>query len=128
MNRIMCDYCGLPAQPVNGGAIYPHRPDLHAKVFWLCRPCGAYVGVHKGTVTPLGRLANADLRAAKIAAHGAFDSLWRGRKMQRSEAYAWLSVALGIDPSRCHIGMMDVADCHRVVRAVRDRDREMEDR
>lgn len=68
---VACDYCGDAAKLVTGKAIYPHRPDLFRLHFWQCEPCGAYVGCHKkeggngdGT-KPLGRIANAELRAAK---------------------------------------------------------------
>lgn len=112
---ILCPYCGGGAESVGGDTIYPHRPDLFKKKFWSCGPCGAYVGCHKGTDRPLGRLANAELRSSKMAAHRAFDPLWRDGPMKRKAAYAWLTRALGIDGADCHIGMMDVAMCKRVV-------------
>ena len=122
--QVACDYCGRPAQLVKGDAIYPHRPDLYKLKFWQCKPCDAYVGCHKRNprmqllgVEPLGRLANAELRAAKKAAHAAFDQLWKDEHMSRTAAYAWLSRTLNIEPSKCHIGMMDIADCNRVVGA-----------
>lgn len=31
--------------------------------------------------------------------------------MKRGDAYAWLSKATGIPQERCHIGMMDEAEC-----------------
>lgn len=120
-----CDYCGQPTERVGGDVMYPHRPDLADKIIYRCQPCGAWVTCHPGTDRPLGRLANAELRAAKSAAHAVFDPLWR-RKIQcvqcskskaRKAAYAWLAGVLGMDPKRCHIGMMDVADCQRVVEA-----------
>jgi len=57
-----CPYCQQQAELVGGAAIYPHRQDLADKRLWNCAPCGAYVGCHDGTETPLGRLANAELR------------------------------------------------------------------
>lgn len=127
--KVMCQYCDKPAQLVTGKAIYPHRPDLSEKRFWQCGRCKAYVGCHPparangkggqgdGTV-PLGRLANAELRAAKQAAHEAFDPLWRSGEMTRREAYAWLAEQLGIKGSLCHIGEFDVAQCQAVTEAV----------
>jgi len=58
-----CDYCQQQAKLVTGDIIYPHRPDLYSKKIWHCEPCRAWVGTHKGTVKPLGRLANAELRS-----------------------------------------------------------------
>ena len=116
-----CPYCKAAARLVNGKVIYPatRRADLIAKSFWLCAPCKAYVGCHPGTVTPLGRLADADLRQAKMAAHDAFDPLWRSGRMRRGEAYAWLAAALGIPVPECHVGMFDLARCADVVRVCR---------
>ena len=123
---IKCPYCDRDAKLVTGSKIYPHRPDLFAKKFWMCGPCGAWVGCHPpargnggggqgdGTV-PLGRLANEELRRAKMQAHAAFDPIWRAGEMKRASAYKWLSQALHIRAENCHIGMMDVAQCLAVV-------------
>jgi hypothetical protein len=80
-------------------------------------PCDAWVGTHKNSPThaPLGRLANAELRAAKRAAHAAFDPLWKGGQMSRSKAYALLAQKMGIDPKDSHIGMFDVEQCKTVI-------------
>ena len=110
-----CPYCNQEAHQVGGAAIYPHRPDLYAKKFYQCVPCDAYVGCHPGTTTPLGRLANAELRKAKSEAHLAFDPMWKSKKMSRHAAYIWLAAKLGIKPADCHIGMFDAHDCHRVI-------------
>lgn len=112
---LVCPYCGGVAGRVDGDVIYPHRLDLKAKQFYLCVKCDAYVGCHPGTTIPLGRLANAELRAAKIAAHTTFDRLWRRGPMSRKEAYAWLAGKLDIPVQYCHIGHFDVTDCRRVV-------------
>ena len=134
-NQVMCSYCPRKAQRVGGSVIYPHRPDLHEKQFFYCAPCRAYVGCHPDG-RPLGRLANAELRAAKIAAHDALDPLWRpfsaqhvaypeervvNKKLQRvmrKRAYAWLSVQMGTPVDDTHIGMFDVAECRRVVEVI----------
>ena len=115
--KVKCPYCGTRAQLVDGTDIYPHRPDLAEKKFYQCAPCDAYVGCHPGTTNTLGRLANAELRKAKMAAHAAFDPLWKSGAKKRDSAYAWLSDALGMEKKDCHIGMMDVADCRQVVEA-----------
>jgi hypothetical protein len=117
-----CPYCNNEASLAGGDTIYPHRPDLHFLQFWACQPCDAYVGCHKGTTRPLGRLANAELRAAKIEAHTAFDPLWKFhtfgdgyQRMTRNEAYGWLAEQLGMARADCHIGMLNVEQCQRVV-------------
>lgn len=125
----ICPYCQSAAELVTGSAIYPHRPDLGAQNFWRCAPCGAYVGCHKagsyrfergvkithtGT-EPLGRLADAELRRAKNAAHTVFDPMWKARGMSRKQAYAWLAEQLRLPVDRTHIGEFDAAMCARVV-------------
>lgn len=115
-----CPYCNNEPELVGGDVIYPHRPDLAFLKFFLCRPCDARVGCHRGTTRPLGRLANAELRQAKMAAHNAFDPLWKfnafyGQQLKRTQAYEWLAGKLGIEVDRCHIGYMDIETCERVV-------------
>ncbi len=112
---VTCAYCHAEAELVDGTEIYPHRPDLADKRFYLCRPCKAYVGCHPGTMKPMGRLANKELRYWKMAAHRAFDSLWKGKWMRRAEAYEKLSTALNLAPEHCHIGMFDVDLCKKVI-------------
>jgi len=84
---------------------------------YLCRPCDAYVGVHKGTDRPLGRLANAELRHWKNAAHASFDPLWQFGKYRgrRNDAYRWLAEKMGLPEEKTHIGMFDVAQCQKVI-------------
>lgn len=121
---VRCDYCGSAAERVGGDAIYPHRPDLHHKQFYLCRPCWAYVGCHASNGQPFGRLADARLRAAKIKAHAAFDAIWKSGEKSRGGAYAWLSEAIGLPKDQCHIGMMDLEGCSAVVDACAKRNSE----
>lgn len=116
----ICPYCKQPS------VFMPTSDDLYQRDWgpvWYCDPCYAWVGCHKGTDRPLGRLANAELREAKKMAHAAFDPLWK-RRMEisglsqghaRGKGYKWLAEQLGIEPKDCHIGMMDVATCVRVV-------------
>jgi hypothetical protein len=67
----------------------------------------------------LGRLANAELRAAKQSVHYALDPLWKSGEMKRSAAYAMLAEALQLAPQNCHIGMFDVQTCEAAVVALR---------
>lgn len=115
-----CPYCGELADKTNGRKVYPHRPDLHHHVIFACLPCDAWVGTHKGTDKPLGRLANAELRKAKMAAHSAFDPLWKSGRMSRKDAYAMLSEKMGLKPKDTHIGMFDVDQCKQVVAVCHD--------
>lgn len=111
---ISCRHCSAVPALVDGLRIYPHRPDLKHKNFYLCS-CGAYVGCHPGTVTPLGPCVNAEIRAAKIRAHAAFDPIWKDGLMKRSALYEYLAGALCIPKASTHIGWFDVETCARVV-------------
>ncbi len=120
MVNIICLYCGKRAELVNGATVYPHIEILHAKMFYLCSPCDAYVGCHPGTNKPLGVLANAETRKARSEAHKYFDALWRnvaiGRRAEyRRMTYEWLAEKLGINRPDCHIAHFDIAMCARVV-------------
>lgn len=56
-----------------------------------------------------------ELARARIAAHAAFDPLWQSGKFSRGVAYECLASELGIPVTACHMVLMDVAMCHRVV-------------
>lgn len=121
--RVLCNYCGQPAGLFAGKDVYPDRPDLSHLNLWVCWTCDAWVGCHEtgDGQRPLGSLANEETRAARIAAHAAFDSIWQQGEMTRPAAYAWLARSMGIRESDCHIGMMDAAACRRVVAIVETR-------
>lgn len=53
--EVYCDYCGRRAEFVDSKIVYGKSYGM----MYLCRHCMAYVGVHKGTSRPLGRLADA---------------------------------------------------------------------
>lgn len=113
MNKPLCPYCGARSMLVDSAEVYRRSYGP----IYLCRPCQAWVGVHKGTTNPLGRLANAELRTWKMRAHAAFDPHWRGEKRKRGLAYGALAKALNIHRPDCHIGMFDLDACQRVVMA-----------
>jgi len=124
---MLCSYCGRAAVLVTGREIYPHRSDLYAKQFWSCRDCDAYVGCHRGTTRPLGRLANAELRQAKMRAHRAFDRLWQSGRTSRSRAYRLLAERLELTVDDCHIGMFDLATCERVLVVTKEISRQLQE-
>ncbi len=109
----ICPYCDKPSQLVPSTEVYGQGRDFGG--IWLCRPCDAWVGCHKGSFRPKGRLADRALRDAKIRAHAAFDPLWKSGEMARGDAYGWLADHMGLERRDCHIGMFDVDQCSRVV-------------
>jgi len=108
----LCPYCGNIAEIIDSKEIY----GVSYGVMHICKPCGAWVGSHKGTGEPLGRLANAELRKYKILAHTAFDRIWIKKKTKRRAAYQWLANKMNITVERCHIGMFDVEQCKEVIK------------
>lgn len=120
-----CQYCGSASKCVDSAVIYNGRSFGWV---WTCArypACDAYVGCHPGTKKPLGILADKTLRAAKNAAHEAFDALWRAKMTRegcskreaRTKGYLWLSAALNLPPEKCHIGMFTEDLCRAVVAA-----------
>lgn len=128
--QVICPYCGKAAEFVSSREIY-WRGDYG--MVYACFPCKAWVGVHKGTTMPLGRLADSELRTWKMRAHANFDPLWCrevgtpracypgkvSRFHARKGAYRWLAERLEIPASECHIGMFDVDLCRRTVEVCR---------
>lgn len=108
MNGLPCPYCGAKTVLTYGRQLYPGHTMLADKHFWACWPCGAWVGCHTGTITPLGRLADRELRAAKQAAHRAFDPIWKSGALSRTRAYAWLAGRMGLTRKECHIAFFDL--------------------
>ena len=126
MTTPICQHCENHSVLTDGSVIYPHRPDLGHKLFYHCAPCGAFVGCHPGTTTPLGSLANAPLRAIRQQAHQAFDPIWKSGEMPRSQAYHWLAKELGLGNNDCHIGMFTEPTCRRVIEICAARDFDVE--
>lgn len=114
--EITCPFCHRLAEKTTGEIIYPNRPDLSKKEFFLCEPCGAYVGCHKDG-RPLGSLANKKTRSARQWAHSMFDPLWGKGVLRRKDAYRLLAEKLGINVDDCHIGHFNVDQCKLVVEA-----------
>ena len=98
-NGKICPYCNNPAEYVDSSVVYKTSYGM----IYFCRPYDAYVGVHHGTDIALGRLANYELRVAKIKAHDAFDKIFRTGLINkiwpeklpdttnRKKAYKWLA-------------------------------------
>lgn len=112
-HAVACGECGAPM-------------DLKRSRFGLFYGCTTYpacTGTHGAHPdgAPLGVPANAATKAARIAAHAAFDTLWKGGAMTRGDAYRWLCSALGMTRDDCHIGRFDEATCARVIDAVKAR-------
>lgn len=111
----ICRYCGSPVVFTSNAEIYGKEYG-NGKCF-LCRNCKAYVGVHTETLTPLGTLANDELRKWRHKAHNEFDKLWKGttRKMTRYNAYGWLSKQMNLTRDETHIALFEIEQCKQVI-------------
>ena len=85
--------------------------------FWGCSgypKCAATHGAHPDG-TPLGTPANADTKKARIAAHIAFDRLWKEGPYSRREAYQELARLTGLSSDDAHIGKFDKDTCEWLI-------------
>lgn len=115
---VICPYCGSRAVLTSNISVYG-RTYGNGRV-WICEnfpACDSYVGAHADG-TPLGRLANPELRSWKKAAHRAFDPLWKSSRMTRNEAYRWLQKTMGLTKEEGHIGKFDVDQCRRLIELI----------
>lgn len=79
--------------------------------------CDGSIGCHAGTDAPLGTMAGAEIKQARIDLHSIFDAHWSNRR-ERNACYQRLAEAMGIDREQCHIGMFDLEDCERAAEIV----------
>jgi len=111
MKGKVCPYCKGETEYVDSIKIY----GVSYGMIYLCEPCNAYCGVHKGTDKALGRLANKELRYWKKEAHKFFDIIWKNEYLTRNQAYEYLAKHLNLPTEYCHIGMFSVKTCQEVV-------------
>lgn len=97
VRRIYCCGCWahVEARKTTGREVYPHRDDLHGKVFYVCDTCSNYVGCHKNTDKPLGVIPTPEIRAARQRVHNAIDPYWKSGRIKRGDLYHKIG---------CHIG------------------------
>lgn len=120
----ICPYCGKETEYIDSSYIYGKSYGM----VYICKPCDAYVGVHRGTNIALGSLANEHLRNARKKAHYWFDPIFKTGLIHeifkeehtdlndRKKAYLWLSKQLEIDTELCHIAMFNLEQCNEVIK------------
>ena len=114
---VTCPYCGEQAPLTHSREVYGRDYGW----LYMCKPCNAYVGCHKGTTKSKGSPANHSLREARKSTHRAFDPIWRETLVDRRSAYKWLAEQLGIDGKDCHIGMFNLVQCELAINACHER-------
>ena len=113
----LCPYCNEWTELRESGELY----DKDFGLLYVCPKCGAYAGVHRGTINGKGSVANKELRDARKRAHLYFDAIWQKELSSRTQAYKWLSLQLGIPVEITHIGMFTVEQCEKVIRICKER-------
>ncbi|RST66847.1 hypothetical protein EJB14_10085 [Bacillus pumilus] len=112
-----CPYCHRQAQFLTSLAYYGR--DYGTNVY-VCIPCGASVGTHRRSKTPLGTMANAELKGLRMKAHELFDPLWKNKVMSRKAAYAFLRKVMGLSKEQAHIGKFNKKQCLELIGILRD--------
>lgn len=89
---------------------------LYGRKYWkggncniyVCVICNASVGTHSDGITPLGRLADKELKDLKTEAHALFDPHWESKgKRARNTAYKKLAEKMNLPVRECHFGWFD---------------------
>ena len=103
-----CQACGKKVKTivVNGATIYPHRPDLHEKVFLQCPHCHNYTMVDeirpKDTIEKWKKrhskkvIPTATSRRSRYKIHNLIDPVWKSGIMSRASIYKRLSEVTGV--------------------------------
>lgn len=105
----ICPYC-------NHLVVLTSNKEIYGKEYgngrcYLCRKCGASVGVHGGPkgITPLGILATKEMKVLKQCCHDLFDHIWKSKRIGRGELYRRLAERLDIDVKDCHFGHFETS-------------------
>lgn len=119
--EVTCPECGAPM--VLRETEKFRYPNGDARRFWGCSRFPACDGIHGAHPdgTPLGIPADKATKQARITAHAAFDSLWKGGAMSRKAAYRWMQQALAMTEDEAHIGRFTIEQCTRLENAVKRR-------
>ena len=108
---MICPYCGKEAKWVDNKEVYGKRYGQSYMCYW-CKDCDAYVGCHQNGRTPLGTMANKELRVWRMKAHRKIDPIWKSGKFSRSEVYKKLADHFG---KEVHIGESDIEMCKKII-------------
>lgn len=117
IKRPRCPYCGLEADLKSAADVYGGGAGADYSDIWVCpnAPCDARVGCHKGTIVPLGRLANAELRALRRRCHELVDLAWKSGRHRRVDTYKHVAEIMGIPRRAAHIGIFDKRQCELLI-------------
>ena len=114
--NLKCQYCGRAAVLKPAAFIYGDKAiEDHVYVCSNYPACDSYVGVHCGTFTPKGTLANGDLRNLRIRTHKLFALFWTNNIMTKKQAYRWIQYKFGLNEKQAHIGSFSEYMCGQLM-------------
>jgi len=110
-----CPYCKGEVVLTENDALYGRKIYKNNNCnIYLCFACMASIGTHMDGITPLGTMADKELKTLRKQAHDLFDPFWNS-KAQRDALYKWLAKRLGIKPEDCHFGHFDKECVRRAI-------------
>lgn len=124
---IWCTGCKthVRARLTSGAEMYPAREELRELPFWVHDECGAFVGTHhktKSPLKPLGFLATPEVKKWRKMIHAVLDPLWKSGKIARGRAYREISDAFGRNFHTAEIYDVEEGQkVYEIVRAMKDR-------
>ena len=116
--QISCPYCGSPAIFRPAAMVHGSSILEKGRYLYVCSrfpECDSYVAAHKKDKSPMGTLADRELRHKRILAHNALAELQKIRHMEKWAAYLWLQGKLGLTEEQAHIGLFSGQMCDRVI-------------
>lgn len=115
MSDVVLCFCGARMRRVES-----HRGPFYGCSRWPT--CTGKVGMHADG-RPLGFPGDAATRAARTAAHVAFDKLWRGARapLTRDKAYRFMQRLMGLSEDEAHIGKFTKEQCEKLVALLESR-------
>lgn len=110
-----CRYCGGDVQKVDDEELYG---ESYGSELYLCQDerCQARVGCHPDG-SPLGILADRELRRWRSVAHEAFDPIhdaWDS-DISRDGAGYYIQQALDVPEAKTHIGMLNISEVKNLI-------------
>lgn len=119
---VICDYCERVSTLIDSGQVL----GLSKGMIYYCEPCHAWTFTNKGV--PLGRFANAELRAIKSETWKFIQRRARAYNKKNPKAtndesviavYGWLSDKMKIEPDVCGVDLFDLNECVRAFTILR---------
>jgi|SaaInlStandDraft_4_1057021.scaffolds.fasta_scaffold98198_1 hypothetical protein len=114
--KIYCCGCEKQVRTVikDGLVVYPHRPDLKNKEFYVCESCNNFVGMNSRSGEPLGVIPTKEISSFRQTIHGLIDPLWKDGKISRSKLYKILSKKVGYEYHTADLRTID--ECRNIIR------------